>query len=87
MHFIGPWWDWKILDTALTIDVSAGQVSSGKTVTVTGELGPAVHKAEIRLTYTRPDGTEYTKDILAEKGANSDSIQPDYHGDWTEKAS
>ena len=87
IYFIGQWWDWKMLDTALTIDVSADQVSSGETVMVTGELKLGVHEAEIRLTYTRPDGTEYTRDIFTEEGMYRDSIQPEYHGDWTVKAS
>ena len=87
IYFIGQWWDWRVLETSLTIEASVNQVSPGEEATVTGALHPAVHGANIQLTYTRPDGTQLKREAAAEEGRYSDSIQPEITGDWTVEAS
>ena len=49
IYFIGQWWDWKVLDTALSCSVSKSVVSLGDTVKTSGRIEPTYK----RLQYPR----------------------------------
>ena len=78
-------------DTTLTQTCPQQISTNGSTpFTVSGRLSPAPSAAPIRLTYTRPNATTFTRSTTADaNGAWSDTIDPDVErggsspfGDW-----
>jgi hypothetical protein len=72
--------------SSLSISVSPASIRLGESVSVAGELSPAMATA-IKLIYRRPDGSELARDVaISASGAFSDSFKPDLAGAWAVRA-
>jgi Tol biopolymer transport system component len=87
IYFIGQWWDWKILDSALTCTLSSSNVVIDETVTVFGSMGPLVRSADLQVTVTQPDGTVVSHDVSTDDGNYVLDIHLDQLGVWDVQAS
>ncbi|MHA2428042.1 MAG: PKD domain-containing protein, partial [Candidatus Hermodarchaeia archaeon] len=72
----------KIL-SSITCSVSPLTLLLGDGVTVTGSLDPLLTGKTITLTFTRPDGSTFTRTVSTTLGAYSDSFTPDMVGVWS----
>jgi hypothetical protein len=76
------------VSTTVSCKVVPGTVVLGLGATIQGEIFPGVLWNTITLTYTRPDGTTFGRDIASKAdGQYFDFYTPDIPGSWTVKAS
>ena len=88
IYFVGEWWDWEVLATEITCDVSTSEATVGDTITVEGSITHTVLGASVTLEYSRPGGSTMTKTATtAIDGSYEDSIEPTETGEWTVAAS
>ncbi len=87
IYFIGQWYDWKILDTTLTLNVASDSYETGSSVTLSGVLSPRVDDATIQLSVVAPSGTEQTYDVPVVDGKYSYEIAANETGQWSVEAS
>jgi hypothetical protein len=65
-------------DTSMSQTCPTGRRAGNSTVTVSGNLSPAFEGAAITVTWTRPDGTTFTRNTTTDaKGGWSNAIVPD----------
>ncbi len=70
--------------TTISSSVSNTTIVTGKSVTVSGTISPAVSGVLVTLTYTKPGGGTVTRtSISGAGGAYSDTYKPDTEGSWT----
>jgi Tol biopolymer transport system component len=86
IYFVGQWWDWKVLGTALSCSVSKSVVSLGDTVKTSGRIEPTINDSNIRVILTGPDGSETLEYIASSDGSYVYSFTPEFLGDWTIQA-
>ena len=78
----------KKIPTTLTIEVSETEIMKGDSITFSGSISPAVEGATVTLTYTKPDGSTFTRTVTTDAdGAYSDSFTPTEEGAWSVEAS
>ena len=87
IYFIGQWWDWKILSSALSCSVSTSTVTLGDTVVISGSVQPTVHDIDLTLTITGPDGSETSEVLNSEDDSYSNTFTPDALGKWSAQVS
>jgi len=76
------------IPTTLTIGVSETEITKGDSLTISGSISPAIEEALVTLTFTKPDGSTFTKTVLTDTdGSYSDSFTPTEKGEWSVKAS
>jgi hypothetical protein len=72
----------------LTCSVSASEIIEDNPITVSGSISPAITGIPVTLTYTRPDGTTFTRTATTGSGGSySDTTNPSVTGAWSVKAS
>ena len=73
--------------SAVSCSVSPTSIVVGQTVTVSGLITPARSGATVTLTYTRPDGTIFTRTIATTTDSSyAYNYTPDQTGTWKVKA-
>lgn len=68
----------------ITCALSSTQIKKAETVTVTGSLSPAYTGSTITLTFTKPDGSTFTRQVTTmSDGKFSTTYIPDASGTWS----
>lgn len=74
--------------TTMSIALSNTTIFPDHSITVSGNINPAVAGQTVTLTYTRPDGSSVTRtSVSASAGAYTDTYRPDAEGNWNVKSS
>jgi len=88
IYFVGEWWNWRVLETSITCDVSPGEAIEGEEVTVTGSIEPAVSGAAVTIECSMPDGSTLTRTVkTGSDGSYEDAFEAVEAGRWTVEAS
>jgi TolB protein len=88
IFFIGEWWDWRVLATEVTCEVSSSEVVTGEDVSVSGRIEPSIPGAAVTLTVEKPDGSTTTRTMnLDSEGSYEEVLEPSEIGQWVVKAS
>jgi PKD repeat protein len=74
------------ISSSITCSVSPLTLILGEEVTVMGGLDPLLSDKVITLTFTRPDGSVFTRSVVTTFGAYSDTFTPDFVGSWSVSA-
>jgi PKD repeat protein len=75
------------LSTSITCSVLAYEVPLGSSISISGSITPPIRGTTITLTYTRPDGSTFTRTVTTNPGDYTDIYKPDVEGSWTVIAS
>ena len=76
------------IQSTITCNAEPASLEEGAEVTVSGHLEPPTVGAEVRLAYTRPDGSATkVKTVLDEQGGYAHTFVPTPAGSWSVKAS
>ncbi len=73
--------------SALSCSVSPSDLTFGDSLTVSGSITPPISGVTVTLTYTKPDGSTFTKTSTTNPGDYSDVYVPDMLGSWSVSAS
>jgi hypothetical protein len=76
------------ISTVLSCSVSPSDLTFGDSLTVLGSISPSVSDVAVTLTYTKPDGSTFTRTVTTGTNSNfSDSYTPNAVGTWSVNAS
>jgi Tol biopolymer transport system component len=87
IYFVGQWYDWKILDSTLTLKTASDSYEAGNSVTLSGTLSPKVEEATIQLSTISPSGETQTYSVPAMDGKYSYQLDVNEVGKWSVEAS
>ena len=74
--------------TSISIQSSTSKITKGELITISGSISPSVSGAKVTITYTKPDGSIFTRTVFTgADGSYSDSYTPTEKGEWSVKAS
>ncbi len=72
------------ISTSISCSVSSTTVTRGESINVSGTIDPLLSDIIIIFTYTKPDGSLFTRSVTtASDGSFSDSYFPDSDGSWS----
>jgi PKD repeat protein len=62
-------------------------VPPGSVITVSGAISLPISNTTVTLTYTKPDGSTFTRTVTTTLGAYNDTVTPDMVGTWSVSSS
>ena len=67
----------------VSIQIDKSQLKLGESITVNGQLSPAIPNAEIKLTFSKPDGSKDNITVTTKAdGTFTHTYTPSIEGDW-----
>ena len=76
-----------VVSTTISCSVSQSEITLDDSITVSGSISPPVSDVIVTLTYTKPDGSTFTRTCTTNPGDYSDTYTPDVEGSWSVTAS
>ena len=73
----------QLESTSISVEVSESEIIEGGSVSVSGEIEPAVSGVDVSITYSKPDSTLVTSLVTSSSdGTFIDTLEPDMLGSW-----
>jgi outer membrane protein assembly factor BamB len=80
--------EYNTANSQIALQTDKSTLKLGESLTVSGQLSPAISNAVITLTFSRPDGSQDSITVTAKTdGALSYTYTPNMEGDWVVTAS